>query len=107
MICPGDGRKVRGFSALMRHSMAWPENVMLLLRVRQRRARRNADLLQHEVDTGDRLGHRMLHLQTGIHFDEVELAVLEQELDRSGAAILDRPHGFGRDRRRSSCVTPR
>ncbi len=28
VIWPGEGRKVRGFSALMRHSMAWPENVM-------------------------------------------------------------------------------
>ena len=25
---PGDGTKVSGFSALMRHSMAWPWNLM-------------------------------------------------------------------------------
>ena len=29
-MVPGEGLKVRGFSALMRHSMAWPEKVTSL-----------------------------------------------------------------------------
>src|SRR3712207_8614617 len=48
----------------------------------------DADLLVHEVDAGDHLGHRMLHLDAGVHLDEVELAVLVQELDRAGAGVL-------------------
>ena len=43
----------------------------------------------HEVDAGDHLGHRMLDLEAGVHLDEVELAVLVEELDRAGAAIAD------------------
>src|SRR5439155_4003814 len=52
----------------------------------------NADLLAHQVDAGHGLGDRMLDLQAGIHLDEVELAVLEQELHRAGAAILELAH---------------
>ena len=53
----------------------------------------DADLLEHEIDAGDRLGDRMLDLQTSVHLDEIELAVLVQELDRAGAAVLDLAHG--------------
>ena len=35
----------------------------------------------HDVDAGDHLGHRMLDLDAGVHLDEVELAVLVQELE--------------------------
>ena len=55
----------------------------------------DADLLEHEVDAGDGLGHRMLDLQARVHLDEVELAVLVEELDRAGAAVLDLAHGLG------------
>ena len=37
----------------------------------------------------------MLDLQARIHLDEVELAVLVEELDRAGAAVLDLAHGLG------------
>jgi hypothetical protein len=59
----------------------------VLLRKRQRRAGGDADLLAHQVDAGDHLGDRMLDLQARVHLDEVELAVLVQELDRAGAAV--------------------
>src|SRR5690606_8959056 len=35
----------------------------------------NTDLLLHQIDTRDHLGDRMLDLNTGIHFNEVEFAV--------------------------------
>ena len=67
--------------------MAWPENVTSFAE-RERRARGDADLLDDEVEPGDHLGHRMLHLQARVHLDEEELAVLVEELDGAGAAVL-------------------
>jgi hypothetical protein len=70
---------------LIRTSMAWP----LMVRSpaeRHRFAGGDADLLAHQIDAEDRLGHRVFDLQTGVHLDEVELAVLVEELDRAGAA---------------------
>ena len=61
----------------------------------QRRAGGDADLLAHQIEPGDRFRHRVLDLQAGVHFDEVELAVLKQELDRADAAIAQRTHGIG------------
>ncbi len=58
---------------------------------------RNADLLAHEVDAEDRFGDRMFDLQAGVHLDEVELAVLVQELDRARADVVDLGHGIGAD----------
>ena len=95
MILPGEGRKVTGFSALMRHSMAWPWNATSLLRERQVAAGGDADLLEHQVDAGDHLGHRMLDLDARVHLDEVELAVLVEELDRADAEIVELAHRLG------------
>jgi hypothetical protein len=39
----------------------------------------------------------MLHLQAGVHLDEVELVVLEQELDGARADVVDLGHGVGAD----------
>ena len=64
---------------------------------RQGRARGDADLLVDEVDAGDHLRHRMLDLDAGVHLDEVELAVLVEELDGAGAAILQVLHRLGAD----------
>jgi hypothetical protein len=74
---PGAGAKVSGSSALMRHSSAWPKHAHLVLGQRQFFAARHADLLLHDVDAGGHLGHRVFHLQPGVHLDEKELAVLE------------------------------
>ena len=62
-----------------------------------RQAGGDADLLLHEVDVVDRLGHRVLDLQAGVHLDEVELAVLVEELDGAGAGVVDAGDGVGAD----------
>src|SRR4029079_13798046 len=60
--------------------------------------RRDSDLLAHDVDSGDELGHRMLHLETGVHFDEEEDTIHpNEELERPGVAIAD---GLARARNR-------
>ena len=64
----------------------------VLLLHRERRPGGDADLLVNQVDAGDHLGDRMLHLDAGVHLDEIELAVLVEELDRSGAGILQLLH---------------
>src|SRR5204862_6743604 len=57
-------------------------------------AGRYADLLLHQVDARDHLGHRMLDLDAGVHLDEVELVILEQELEGADAAIADLAAGL-------------
>ena len=64
----------------------------LLLRQRQLPAGGDADLLLHQVDARDHLGHRVLDLDARVHLHEVERAVLVQQ-------ELDRPHGVVADRR--------
>jgi hypothetical protein len=64
--------------------MAWPLKVRSSCR-RTSAAGGDADLLAHQIDAEDRLGHRVLDLQAGVHLDEVELAVLVEELDRARA----------------------
>src|SRR5689334_16630120 len=61
----------------------------LALRERQLLAGRDADLHLHDVDAGHELGHRVLDLHAGVHLDEVELAVLVQELEGARAAVAD------------------
>src|SRR3989442_1218119 len=67
----------------------------LVLRRRQVAAGGDADLLQHEVDVGDALGNGMLDLDAGVHFDEIELAVLVQELDGADTEIFHVLHRLG------------
>ena len=108
---PGEGAKVSGFSALMRHSMAWPRiSTGAAHDVRQLLARGNQDLALHQVDAGDELRNRMLHLDARVHLDEVEVAVLvHQELDGAGVGVADVPHapraGCPRSAARSSGLT--
>ena len=56
---------------------------------RQRVARGDAEHLLDDVDAGDHLGHRMLHLHAGVHLDEVEATVFVEELEGAGAAVAD------------------
>ena len=53
----------------------------------------NADHLLDQVQAGDALGDRVLHLQAGVHFQEIEVLVFaHHELDRAGTLVL---HGLG------------
>ncbi len=52
----------------------------VVLRERERLARRDPQLLGDEVERRDHLGDAVLHLQAGVHLEEPELAVLVQTL---------------------------
>src|SRR5690606_1764481 len=53
----------------------------------QRLASADANLFLDDVDAGDHFRNRMLHLDTGVHLDEEELAVFIEELEGAGAAV--------------------
>lgn len=61
----------------------------VILSERQLVASGDAEHLLDDVDTGDHLRNRVLHLNTGVHLDEVETTVLVEELERTGAAVAD------------------
>ena len=63
----------------LEHDVALTEGELL--------AGRDTDLFLHDVDARDQLGHRMLDLHARVHFDEIELAVFVQELERTRAKI--------------------
>src|SRR6202011_4682027 len=50
---------------------------------------RDAQLPLHEVESGDRFRNRVLHLQTCIHFHEVDVASVEQKFDGSGTNVTN------------------
>src|ERR1044071_183890 len=64
----------------------------LVLAQRQALAGRDAELPFDEIETGDRLRHRMLDLQPRVHLHEIDVlrVMLGDELDRAGADIADR-----------------
>ncbi len=64
---------------------------------RQAKARRHADLFAHEVLAENAFGHRVFDLQAGVHLDEIELAVLIEELDRARAGIAHLADCVGAD----------
>ena len=51
-------------------------------------ARRDTDLLLDQIDAGDHFSDRVLDLDTGVHLDEIELAVFIQKLESTRATIL-------------------
>ena len=61
----------------------------ILLGDRQGLAGGDAQLLLDQIDTSNHLGDRMLNLDTGVHFDEIELAVFVQELESTRTAVAD------------------
>ncbi len=72
----------------------------LILGKGQALARRDGKLQLDEVQSGHQFGHRVLDLQAGIHLQEAEVpGGIEQEFDRPGPDIADRPRR--RDRRRA------
>src|SRR5690606_35674431 len=71
-----------------------PTDDHILLLQAQGQAATDLDLLLEDVDTGDHLGDRMLHLDTGVHLDEEELTVLVEKLEGAGAAVTQLDTGL-------------
>ncbi len=55
----------------------------------------HTDLLLHDVETRDQLGDGVLHLNPGVHLNEIELSVLVEEFNGASAAIADLLAGLG------------
>ncbi len=73
-------------------------DAQFVLPQRQRLAGGHAQLPLHQIQPGDGLGDRVLHLQPGVHFHEVEAQVavvhlFGDELHRAGAHITHRLGG--------------
>ena len=86
---PRRGRKVPagvlGVDAALHGVAGGPE---LLLGHAQRQPRGDAQLLPHQVHARDGLGHRVLHLDAGIHLDKIKMTrPVQDELHRPGAAV--------------------
>ncbi len=97
MIRPGaggEGLRVLGVDPAL-DGVAVEADVLLC--EAERSAGGDPDHLAHQIDAADHLGHRMLDLQAGVHLDEVELAVLVQELEGADAAIAELGDGLGGD----------
>ena len=77
------------------------------LGVAERLAGGDADLLAHQIDAADHLGHRMLDLQPRVHLDEGELAVLVEELERAGVAVAELAPAPRSPSRRARRAAPR
>ncbi len=79
-----------------------PRNAELGLRGGQRLTGRDTKLPFHQIKPGDAFGHRMLDLETGVHFHEIEpvrrqtVRAIRNEFHGAGTAISDRAGGLGR-----------
>lgn len=87
-----EGVRVFGIDTAF-YRMAFNHNFVLL--DGQRLTRCDAQLLFDQVNAGDHFGYRVFNLNTGVHLNEVELAVFEQELESTRPAIADINTGFG------------
>jgi hypothetical protein len=70
--------------------MAWP----LILKSSARHSvcfrRRCIDLFPDQVESCDHFGNRVLHLDPGVHLDEIEILMfIDQELNGAGIGIVD------------------
>src|SRR6185437_1962707 len=60
-------------------------------------ARCDPKLPLHQVETGGKLGHRMLDLQARVHFQEIEIAVsIDQKFERTGVGVARGARDFER-----------
>ena len=75
----------------MRTSIGRALELHVLLLEGELLAGRDLQHLLDEIEPGDELGHRMLHLEPRVHLEEIEIAVLvDDELDRAGGVVTDR-----------------
>ena len=86
-----EGKAVFGVDAAF-DGGAFKNNVALL--EAQTFACGDADLLGDDVNARHPFGHGVFNLHTGVHFDEIELAVFKQELKGTCSAIADIHTGF-------------
>ena len=70
------------------------EDLHVFLLDRQLVASGDAEHLLDDVDTSDHLGDRVLHLNAGVHLDEVETTVFIEELEGAGATVADLDAGI-------------
>ena len=67
------------------------------LRERQRLARRHADLQLHQIQPGDHLRHRMLHLQPRVYLEKIKVALrIHQKFHRACIGVVPRARQFYR-----------
>ena len=76
----------------------------ILLGHRQRLPRRDPDLLLNKVQIRHCLGHRMLHLDPGIHFHEIKFFIFIQK-ELNGPCILIMYGSCGLHRRLAHTLT--
>ena len=71
------------------HGMA--VELHLLLSQRQRQSFGDVQLPGHQIEAGDQFGHRVFHLQPGVHLQKVKLpARIQQELHGASADVIHR-----------------
>ena len=89
MIVPGDGKKrpPGGVLGIDPDFDGVTVEVDVRLLEAERLPRRHAQLQRHQVAPDYGLRSRMLYLQPGVHLEEVEVAVLVDELDRAGVDV--------------------
>src|SRR5436190_2552891 len=84
-----EGRRIFGINAAF-DGMAGKDNVALL--ILELGTGGDANLLLHQIEAGQHLGHRMLDLQAGIHLNEIEFDILVKEFDGADALIAELLH---------------
>ena len=95
---------IEGILGVDPHLDGVPADGEVLLPVAEGLTVRDAQLLPHEVNPRDHLGHGMLDLQAGVHLQEEELAARPEELDRAGPTVV---HGVPRTQRDLAHGPPR
>ncbi len=81
----------------MRHSIAEPVQVTSCWRMVNCSPAAMRSCQLHQVESGDQLRHRMLHLQARIHFEEIEVAIaIHQEFQRARVVVAGRARDFQR-----------
>jgi len=74
-------RRILGVNTAFECVSSW---LNLLLRKRQQLTRGNFNLLFDQIDAGGHFGDWVFYLNSGVHFEEIETAILiQQELNRS------------------------
>ena len=88
---PGEGENV---TAIFRIDPALDRMAPALYRhlddILQALAGRDSNLGLYQVDSGDHLGDRVFHLDSSVHFDEIQVpALVHQELYGSGVGVAE------------------